>query len=156
MKAQTKIRNSGRASFARANAFADTRQPHMTSALTGGRGLAQKKTIVLTGCLSGTLTRGRGPKISNFTDVICERPQTTPNARRSNAAGVEGRTDGRTNERATDGRTDGCGGRRSSLGRSDGSSLSVFHLLPLFSFLPSFLPAEFSIQNAMKDPQKVV
>ena len=139
MKAQTKIRNSGRASFARANAFADTRQPHMTSALTGGRGLAQKKTIVLTGCLSGTLTRGRGPKISNLTSYV-----NGPKPRRMREGRMQRESrDGRTNQRASDRRTDGCGGRRSSLGRSDGSSLSVFHLLPLFSFLPSFLPADF-------------
>ena len=36
----------------------------MTSGVEGG--LAQKETTVLIGCVSGTLTRGGGPKIPNF------------------------------------------------------------------------------------------
>ena len=150
MKAQTKIRNSGRASFARANAFADTRQPHMTSALTGGRGLAQKKTIVLTGCLSGTLTRGGHPKSPILRTSYVNGPK--PRRMREGRMQRESR-DGRTNERPTD----GCGGRRSSLGRSVGWEF-VERLPPPPTFLfPSFLSScRFSIQNAMKDPQKVV
>lgn len=55
--------------------------------------------------------------------------------------------------RGTNGiRTDAAVGGR----WSDGSYLSVFHLLPPPSVFLSLLPAEFSIQNAMKDPRKVV
>ena len=43
---------------------------HMMSALRGER---EEQTIVLTGCVSGTVTRG-GPKIPFFADVIYERP----------------------------------------------------------------------------------
>ena len=40
----------------------------MTSAL---RGFAQKQTIVLIGCVNGTVTRGEGvQKSENFADVI--------------------------------------------------------------------------------------
>ena len=55
--------------------------------------------------------------------------------------------------RGTNGiRTDAAVGGR----WSDGSYLNVFHLLPPSSVFLSLLPAEFSIQNAMKDPRKVV
>ena len=43
----------------------------MTSALGGGRGVAQKQTTVLIKCVSVTVTRGDGVKKSgNFADVI--------------------------------------------------------------------------------------
>ena len=48
---------------------------HMTSALRGEGGLSEKQTIVLIGCVSGTVTRGEGVRKSqNFADVICEQP----------------------------------------------------------------------------------
>ena len=42
---------------------------------TEGEGVAQKQTIVLIGCVSGTVTRGRGfKKYQIFVDVIREQP----------------------------------------------------------------------------------
>ena len=44
---------------------------YMTSALRGGRGVVQNVTIVLIGCVNGTVTRGEGvQKSENFADVI--------------------------------------------------------------------------------------
>ena len=43
----------------------------MTSALRGREGVGQNVTIVLIGCLNGTVTRGEGvQKSDNFADVI--------------------------------------------------------------------------------------
>ena len=43
----------------------------MTSALRGREGVGQNVTIVLIGCVNGTVTRGEGvPKPENYADVI--------------------------------------------------------------------------------------
>ena len=53
--------------------FSIRNHSHMTSALRGG-GLAQKQKIVLIGCVSGTVTRGKEvQKSQTFTDVIQSR-----------------------------------------------------------------------------------